>query len=363
MRWGALFLRLRPATADPRRSSFSGRLWSALFLVISGVFAHSVSMASSVTGAATLVVKLLAALPAPEQAALFEACSLAHQAGRCIDASEATEADTLRATVDFSSDTRVTIEITEADPRRRFFSSRDLFFEVSDDREERARAIGLALGVLATTLDADRPTVEEGPPLPKKNSDDAPARSPGEEENGLASLSPRTARSSLGAFGLSISGGLSLLPSWGVAAPTGALGVLGFPHPNWGGVLRAQLAAYPQGPRNISMTHVSATLGPSFRTRTSPFFVSALIAAGIQTTEARLNVADAETRKGSHISPLGHAEVTLGRELGPGVALTFTPTFDVLLSATEILVDDEVVGKTGTTQGSILVGLLLMPSP
>lgn len=317
-------------------------------------------MASSVSGAASLVVQLLTSLPQSEEAALFEACSLAHQTGGCIEIPEATEADTLRASVDFSNEMRVVIEITDRAPGRNLYASRELFFEPSDDREERARAIGLALGVLATTLGSGRQLVDEAEPLP---SDSSPSDSPETHANERDPETSKNASPLLGPWGMSLSLGMSLLPSWGEPSPTGAFGVLGFPHPNFGGKLRAQLAASLAGTRDVAMTHVAATLGPMFRTRTSPFFFTASVAGGIQTTEARLNVPNAETRKGSHLSPLGHVEITFGRELGPGVALTFTPTFDYLISETEILVDGQVVGRTGTIQSSLFLGLLLMPSP
>jgi hypothetical protein len=111
------------------------------------------------------------------------------------------------------------------------------------------------------------------------------------------------------------------------------------------------------------MTHVGVTLGPTVRTATAPFFVSAALTGGIQSTEARLNIAGVAVRKGSHLSPLGHGEVTLGRELVPGVALTLTPTFDFLFSDTEVSLDGETVGRTGTTHASVLLGMLLMPTP
>lgn len=366
MRWGAPFLRLRPATADPRRlSSPSGRLWLALFLVLFRALTHSLPMASSVGGTATLVVHLLASLPAQEQTALLDACSLAHQPGRCVDQSHAEGSETLRAVVDFESETRVTLEVTDTSPARRLYASRELNFEPNDDREERARAVGLALGVLATALDTERPPLKEEVP-PPEDDNTAPSRdTPPEDRPASAESYPRHKMPTpgRGTWGVSLSGGARVVPSWGVSAPTGALGLLFYPHPNWGGLLSAQFASFPPGARNISMTHASATLGPTFRTVTSPFFLSTALALGVQSTEARLNIAEAEVRKGSHLSLLLHAEGTLGRDLAPGVAVTFSPTFDVLLSDTEILVDDQIMGRTGIYQASFLLGILLTPEP
>lgn len=317
-------------------------------------------MASSVSATVTLVVQLLASLPSAEQTSLLESCSLAHQGGNCVDISEARLGDTLRASVDFSSDTRVTLEITDTDPGRSLYASRELFFEQGDDAEERARAIGLALGVLATTLSKGRPPAKEEEPPPKTDPASAEAPAKEVEDDVSSTKKPPLGR---GPWGVSLSGGARFVPSWGVAAPTGAFGLLGYPHPSWGGLLRTQLASFPPSSRNVSMTHVAVTLGPSFRTKTSPFFLSAAFTAGFQSTEARLNVADAEVRKGNHLSPLLQIEAAIGRELTPGVALTLSPAIDILFSDTEILVDDQNMGRTGTTQASLLVGVLLMPTP
>lgn len=318
-------------------------------------------MASSVSATVTLVVQLLAPRPASEQSSLLESCSLAHLGGKCIDISEASEADTLRAVVDFSSDTRVALEITDTDPGRSSYSSRELFFEPEDDPEERARAIGLALGVLATSMSKGRPPVVEDPSPPA--AEDDPALSELPEKEAVTTVPAPPTPSSQGPWGVALAGGARFVPRWGVAAPTGVLGLLGYPHPSWGGLLRGQLASFPASSRSISMTHISVSLGPSFRTTTTPFFLSVALTAGIQATEARLNVAEAEVRKGTHLSPLLHVEAAIARGLSPGVALTFTPALDVLFSDTQIMVDSEAVGRTGTTQASFLLGVLLMPSP
>jgi hypothetical protein len=115
--------------------------------------------------------------------------------------------------------------------------------------------------------------------------------------------------------------------------------------------------------RDIPLSQISASIGPSFRTISSPYFFSAALTGGFQSTEARLTLAEAEVRKGNHLSALTHLEATVGRELVPGVSLTFTPTLDVLFSEAEILLNDQPAGRTGTTQISFLVGVLLMPRP
>jgi hypothetical protein len=341
----------------------SGRLWLALFLVISRALTHPVPMASSVGGSATLVVHLLSSLPANEQTALLEACSLAHAPARCIDASQADESETLRAVVDFEGETRVTLDVTDTDPAHLLYAFRELTFEPSDDREERARAIGLALGVLATAQDRESPPNKPEPPPPEETREPPPRAQEPQKKRATEEplLQPKTAAPARGPWGVALSGGARVVPSWGVGAPTGVLGLLGYPVPNWGGLFSAQLASFPPGSRNISMTHISATLGPTFRTVTSPFFLSGALTAGVQSTAARLNSAEAEVRKGSHLSPLLHAEGTLGRDVAQGVAVTFSPSFDVLFSDTEISVNGRQMGRTGTYQASFLLGLLLMP--
>src|SRR5690606_3174539 len=102
----------------------------------------------------------------------------AHQAGPCIEPTEATESDTLRGFVDFSGGTRITLEVTDTDPSRSLYASRELFFDAEDNREERARAIGIALGVLATTLTKGRAETPVEEPVEKDPAPPVPAEDP-----------------------------------------------------------------------------------------------------------------------------------------------------------------------------------------
>ncbi len=318
-------------------------------------------MPSSVSVAVPLVVQLLTPVSVEEQDVLLQACSLAHQAGPCIQLSEATEADTLRASVDLSGGTRVTLDVTDTDPNRSLYVSRELFFDLQDDKAERARAIGIALGVLATTL-------TDGRHEPQSDASDAEPSPPDENPNDESPVDEPTAANSdtspLRPWGLGLAAGLTLDPRWSDGAPSGALSLMGYPHDNWGALLRGQGTWFPSDSRNVPLRQLSVSLGPSFRSTPAPVYLTSTLTFGLVHTEAHLTQTDAETRKGSHLSALIHAEVGLGWQMNRTVCATLVPAVDWVPSSTRIVVDGYEIGSTGRLQASILAGVgFFFPSP
>lgn len=316
-------------------------------------------MATSVSAAVPLVVQLLTSIPAEERYSLLESCSLAHQGGPCIEPADATEADTLHGFVDFSGGTRITLEVTDTDPGRSLYASRELFFEAEDNREERARAIGIALGVLATTLTKGRAEAPE---------DESPEEDPqhpilAEEPSSAALEAVEVEAPRPRSWGLWASAGATIDPRWGSAAPSGAFGIVGYPQENWGALLRGQGAWFAPGAQSIPLTQLSASLGPSFRTTQSPLYFSTALTLGVHFTQARLTQINAELKKGSHTSALAHAEASLGWQVRPAIALTLTPSLDLIWSSSTIIVDDVEIGSTGAAQISVLAGALFSPPP
>lgn len=326
--------------------------------MISEAFTHPLPMIASVSVAVPLVVQLLTQVSTHERDALLESCSLANRSGPCILPSEATATDTFRASVDVGEGTRVTLEVTDTDAARSLYASRELSFDRGDDREERARAIGLALGVLATTLSKDRMPVSE--PSASSGASESPPQ--------IAEVDPKPIETTPGGtddepWGLWPAVGGTVDPSWGAAAATGSLGVFGFPHPHWGVLVRGQGSWFGPGERSIPVTVISAAIGPAFRSASGLVFFGAAVTGGVHLTEARLTQINAEERKGSHVSAMVRTEGTIGLNLSPTLSLTLTPSVDFILSQTTVVVDGEDVGRTGTAHMSLLVGaLFLLPS-
>jgi hypothetical protein len=317
---------------------------------------HPVGMPSSAAAAVPLVVQLLSPISESEEAALVTACSLARKESPCVSQSEAHIESTLRASVEMTGPARILIEITDSHPRRTLFVSRELTFESHDDSIERARAIGLALGVLSSTLTQHdySPPKQKEPELDDRDSDDADLE---REKKNFVRSSIETDEKHPELYLLQAGFGAEAGPSWVTASPAGAITLTRLFTPSWGVTVQGKggiIRARESRPR---LLHVDILSGPFLYRSGARGFTWVLLSGGITWMEARLPTSANADHAGSRISPLMHVGAGIGWHLSRRLSLTFSPGLDLIFSPTEVYVDSASVGSTGRLRLHALVGI------
>jgi len=110
-----------------------------------------------------LLVQLPPDLSSEEVVVLLDACSQAIEPDACVARSEETPAD---ARIERIAPTRFSMEITLENNQQQRLISREFTFKSEDAPLERARSLGLSLGLLARNAQATEPTVEQPSPEP-----------------------------------------------------------------------------------------------------------------------------------------------------------------------------------------------------
>lgn len=310
-------------------------------------------MASSALSAVPLVVQFLTPMDADHERTLLEACSLAHERGTCVVDAPLGET-VLQATVDVTTHDRVLLEVTGTQEKRQVFVSWEVTFQPEDAPLERARSVGLALGVVATSLTTETSKEPEQPdPRPP---DPAPPKEdltrPGQGVSPIDQL-PRAL--------LGVGLGAGWMPSWKKFGPSilGAMavrpvGVLSF---------EAKVAVdfFPGDLDSPRLTTFSPSGGVGTTLPLGQGLLLVHLTAGIEALFARIDSnADAAVRA-SRVVPYLEGNVTWAAPLGAQSYLFVSPSVGGVLSATTLLVDDAERGSTGRMRVGLHAGLAWSP--
>lgn len=258
-----------------------------------------------------LEVRIGPAMSADDRELLLAACSSAYSAARCVESNGDTETP-LFGHVESEEPERVLVEVTLDGGRGRHSASRELTFVPEDQPQERAKSIGLTLGVVAASLVEEAAHRTEEQPAP--STPEAPPVTP----DPLRWL-------------MALSGGVAKDPDfsaaeWGLAARV-ELGRASSPFA-W----RAGVSGFGGSSDDVTLTRFDPTLGFGARLGLGPLEGAAALDLGIEWLRA--SVDDGARDDASRILPLLRASVALrafvtsgfGFELGGQGSFTTSPT-------------------------------------
>src|SRR5690606_16218652 len=206
----------------------------------------------------------------------------------CVPLSLAREESSLRASVEMTGPARVLIEITDSNPQQTLFVSRELTFEPYDGAIERARAIGLALGVLSSTL-----THPNSSPLPDSEPDSEPTPnedtvSESDSKKKVSRAQTEADKSPLPSYFVYAGLGAEVGPSWVAGGPSGSFAVAKLLSSSWGVALEGKGGFTRARESRPRLLHVDVLAGPLFYRTHAHAFTWAILSGGITWTEARL---------------------------------------------------------------------------
>lgn len=301
-------------------------------------------MAASALSAVPLIVQFLSPMEPEQERILLSACSLAHEHGDCTTVATG-HSHPLNATVDATSPDRVLLEVSGIQQHRDVFASREVSFQPQDDPNERARSVGLALGVLATSLTS---SVSE----PELSS--AQERTPPNDERSIPARRDPLYPPPL-FVGVAL--GAEFFPSWMKLGPSVQGHVTVQPLRLLSLELRLNgtfLGGQGSTPRITALSpHLRA--GVVLPLERSIFMFHGFV--GIEHLSARVESLDEEGQKGSRTAGAVGLSGTLGLALGEGGWSFLSPSLTAVLSPTEIFVDERSTGTLGTLRAGLHAGI------
>ncbi len=290
----------------------------------------------SVSAAPTLVIEIGWDLTESDALALLASCETAYSRGACRSGS-ASPHDTLWGRVESQSSDHVVIELHVSDDASERFVSRELSFRTEDTSTERAKAVGLTLGVIAAGLDESHAKPLPAPPTAKPVEQE-PERAPG------------TSAAVLLLAGVSRDPGLPTFDAAGVmrgelrAEETGLL-------------LRAGVDASRGGlpEQKLNLTRIAPTVGTGWGFGSEHFGLALGLDAGAEWL--RVSTADVGTPvDASRWSPLLRVSATVFLPVLPYAGLALSTQASWTSSPTTVFVRQEPLEATSGLQLGVLAG-------
>ncbi len=284
-----------------------------------------------------LEVRIEPAMSADDRELLLAACSSAYSAARCVESNGDTETP-LFGRVQAEEPDRILVEVTLDGRAGHHTASRELTFVPEDQPTERAKSIGLTLGVVTASVvddararEAERPA--ESPP---------PALAP----------APDTAR-----WLVALSGGVAKdpdfsVPEWGLAARV-ELGHASSPFA-W----RAGVSGFRGASDDVALLRLDPTLGFGARLAFGPLEGAASLDLGVEWLRA--SVDDTASDDASRVLPLLRGSLALRAYVTQDFGIELTGLASFTTSPTAIFVRGAQVEATSGVQWAGLVGPFLV---
>jgi hypothetical protein len=324
-----------------------------------------------------LTVELPPDLSVEERIELLAGCSTAIAPESC---EAATEDGSQDARVEVLGDNSISLEVEQASSTTKLSASRELTFDASDGPIDRARAVGLSLGlmvrILRSKVNAALVTPE---PAASKKSDpsqepppEAPSPAPtasksardGAKPPSAARDKPRGARAKKPSpvdrrfLAVSLDGGVLFDPGISSIEATTDLQVEMLAAGTLGGVASIGFSAGPTLNEPVSVSRISPTLGLDWGIFKGPVDLFGQLEFGAQYLKARVTTSDSELGGWSAVARLS-ASLRF-----PGLASVqghITPRLTVSSSQWALYLDDVPIGKTAQVFPSLLIGIIWWP--
>lgn len=288
--------------------------------------------------APALYVQLPASMSVEERYELLSACSSAYAAGECAAASSRPTDSRLLGRVEAEEGHRMLVQVTFDSERGKHSASRELTFVPEDEPLERAKTIGLTLGVVASG------TLEEAAAPP------APAPEPEARTLTEAGSRPRWVVSLLGGVGRdpdlsSLEWGMAGRAELGKGASRYALraGVAGF---------RSQDDA-----RGLTLTRVDPTLGVGSRFAVGALEGGVALDVGLEWLNASVSRGGSNgDDDASRVTPLVRASFSVRNLVSDDFGVEVDGQASFTVSRTEIFVRGAEVDSTSGLQWALLAG-------
>jgi hypothetical protein len=314
--------------------------WSLVAVVVTPTLAHANVSAETepapqlANTAPALVIEIGWELTDGDIEALLASCEAAYSRGACRTGS-ASPHGTLSGRVESQSTDHVVIELHVSDRSAERFVSRELSFRTEDSSTERAKTVGLTLGVIAAGLDESR---AKALPAAQKPSEREPVHP------------PETSAAVLLLAGVSRDPGL---PTFDVAgALRGELRA-----DDTGLLLRAGLDGSRGGlpTRELNLTRLAPTVGTGWGIVRERFGLALGLDAGAEWL--RVSTTDVGTPvEASRWSPLLRASATMFLPVLPYTGLALSTQVSWTTSPTTFFVRHEPIEGTSGLQLGVLAG-------
>jgi hypothetical protein len=267
---------------------------------------------------------------------------------------------------------------------QQLYSSREISFQPEDAQAERARSIGLSLGVLANTLLAEQETQAASggnasretlvaveaetktgapPPADAENETSSEAREPAPpEKSEPVETRQDPPRHDPARFFLGISAGVDLNPTWRSIGPSADLSIGLLPLPSL--VLQGRFSAAHhrgQGERP-ALVQLSPSVGAGWYFDFQSLGLLPLLEGGAEHIIASIEDSDATGAipRLSHWSGFVRASSALLVPIGKGFSFSATPSMILSFSPTEPKVDGVSQGSSGNLRFSARGGIIWM---
>lgn len=305
-----------------------------------------------------LVVELLIGIDPAHKKTLLDACSLAFLNGKCVEMSTQAGAYAFSARVEGTGSEHLLVDVTLRAHGQQLYASREISFQPEDEEGERARSLGLAVGVLAHSLEEEHSARRPPPPAEDTSSQDPP------EENEDPPLKATTLQAEQARKApppkkqddnhsttllLGLEGGLQYDPTWKGVAPGGG-GFVGVGLSPQLLVMGRFFAAHQRpSDERPGLTFLAPSSGLAWLFPGHKLRAMLNLEAGaekVTTTIKDTGNADA-IPKLARWAGFARAGASLHAPVGRGFYASFSPALLVSFSPTVITIDGVDEGKTG----------------
>lgn len=303
-----------------------------------------------------LVVEFLTPLGDADRLSLFGACSRAFDRGTCVEQTVENASSPFLATVESTSNEHVLIEVTMRGKGQQLYSSREISFQPEDALTERARSLGLSLGVLANQLVIEEETpsppaaptlAEPVPPLAKSTTTKEPAPPP--VRAARRKTKKPTRKSSGGSYFIGLSVGADLNPTWQGTAPSVDTSLSWLPLSSFVLVGRLSYAYQPSGDERATLSFFSPSAGAGWVFSLHGMHIFTLAEGGVEQVTA--SIADTGATGAipslTHFSGFARISTSLLYPIGADFHVSLTPAILASFSPTQPTVDGVDHGSTG----------------
>lgn len=305
-----------------------------------------------------LVVELLVGFDPASKKALLDACSLAFLSGECVEAEPQTRVGVFSARIEATGSEHHLVDVTLSDQGQQLYASRELSFKPEDEESERARSLGLSVGVLANSLEEERnaqgiPTrtqdVAADTPAPPQNEALPPESAALQPEQAQAASKKEDGARDSTLFLLGLEAGIQFDPGWnGLAAGGGAFAGVGI-SPQLFVLGRFFVAHQPQSDAHVGLTFLApsgglAWLFPGQRLRP---MINLEVGAEQVTTSIEDTGNTGAVPRLARWAGFARAGASLHAHLRGGLYASLSPALLFSFSPTVITVDGVDQGQTG----------------